>query len=201
MWMRLTLLPLVLATAGCGALSALDDAARPLEIYELRTPGIETAARRRNVELVVEEPIASGALSTERIMIRPARLQAQYLPDVRWADPAPVMLRTLLLRSLAETGAFTSVGRQPLASSGDYALLGELTDFQAEPVVGSETAEVRVRLMLRLVRERDASVVASRTFDAVEQSADTGPDSLVAAFDRATAALIAEVLPWVIAET
>ena len=55
--------------------------------------------------------------------------------------------------------------------------------------------------MLRLVRERDASVVASRTFDAVEQSADTGPDSLVAAFDRATAALIAEVLPWVIAET
>ncbi|WP_226628556.1 ABC-type transport auxiliary lipoprotein family protein [Alloyangia pacifica] len=193
-------LALALGTSGCAAISALDTASEPLDVYELQTPAIDGAAGRGWAELVVEPPIASGALSSERIMIRPAPLQAQYLPEARWSDDAPAMLQTLLVRSLAETGAFASVGRAPLGAQGDYALLGELTDFQAESYGGSADAPVSVhlRLMLRLVRERDVVVVASRTFEVRAPAADDGTASIVAAFDRAARQMISEILPWAV---
>ncbi|MBE9636776.1 ABC-type transport auxiliary lipoprotein family protein [Salipiger mangrovisoli] len=191
-------LALALGTSGCAAISALGSASEPLDIYDLQTPAIEAPARRGWAELVVEPPIASGALSTERIMIRPSPLQAQYLPGARWSDDTPVLLQTLLVRSLAETGAFASVGRAPLGAQGDYALLGELTDFQAESYGTGAPVSVHLRLMLRLVRERDAAVVASRTFEVREPATDDETATLVAAFDQATRRMVAEILPWAV---
>ncbi|MGR3803366.1 ABC-type transport auxiliary lipoprotein family protein [Marinibacterium profundimaris] len=190
-------LMLPLALPGCSALSALGG--ETLEIYELQTAPAQAQSRTRSVELVVEPPVGSGALATERIAIRPAALQVQYLPGVRWADPAPAMLQTLMLRSLSETGAFASVGRAPLGAIGDYALLSELTDFQAAVNDATPGATVTVRLIVRLVRERDARVVASRTFTAIAASADTDADSIAAAFDVATGQMLAELVPWVLA--
>lgn len=186
--------------AGCSAISALGEASQPLEIYELQTPPVpQVAARQRSVELVVEEPIASGALATERIMIRPAPLQAQYLPGVRWADTAPVMLQTLIVRSLTETGALNSVGRRPVGTIADYAVLGELTDFQAEPAVEGDSATVRLRLVLRVVRESNARVIATRSFAVTEPADGTDADSVVAAFNRACTSLLSEIVPWILA--
>ncbi|MBY6004099.1 membrane integrity-associated transporter subunit PqiC [Salipiger bermudensis] len=188
------------ALAGCGALSALEEASTPLEVYELRTPPVAQGGARRGVEVIVEEPLASGSLSTERIMIRPSALQAQYLPGVRWADPAPAMLQTLLVRSLGETGALGSVSRRPVGPRADYAVLGELTDFQAEATEGEEAGLVRVRFVLRVVRERDARVVATRSFEATELAASADPDIVVAAFDSAVSRLLPEAVGWIVAQ-
>lgn len=183
--------------SGCAAVSALSEASRPMEIYELRTPTIRpVAVERGDAELVVEEPRASGAIATERIMIRPGPLRAQYLPGVRWADPAPVMLQTLIVRSLIESGAFGSVGRRPVGMSGDYALLSELTDFQAERTEGGAT--IRVRMIMRLTSEREARIVAMRTFEATEAAVSSEADAVAAAFDRAAARLVADVVPWLL---
>ncbi|MBS0126708.1 ABC-type transport auxiliary lipoprotein family protein [Thetidibacter halocola] len=192
------ILLMILPLAGCSALSALGAASTPLEVFELRALAPEQPARRtRDVEVVVEEPVATGALATERIMIRPAPLSAQYLPGVRWADPAPAMLQTMLLRSLAETGAFNSVGRGPVGTRADYAVLGELTDFQAEVAEG-QGAQVRVRLMLRIVREGDARVTARRTFESVAPAADTDAATIVDAFDAALRSMLADMVPWIL---
>lgn len=186
--------------AGCTALSALGEASQALEIYELRTPVTQSStARPRAIELIVEEPVASGALASERIMIRPTPLQAQYLPGVRWADTAPVMVQTLLVRSLTETGALSSVGRRPVGTTADFAVLGELTDFQAETDSDGDISSVRIRLVLRIVREDDARVVATRSFVASEAATATDADSIVAAFDRANATLLSEIVPWILA--
>ncbi|MXQ09554.1 hypothetical protein GQ651_17040 [Alphaproteobacteria bacterium GH1-50] len=198
---RLLLLLLPLLATGCSAISALEDASEPLEVYELRTPQVQRAGTRRNVEVVVEEPVGSGALAVERIMIRPAPLQAQYLPGVRWADPVPVMLQTLLVRSLTEAGALGSVGRRPLGTNGDYAVLSELTDFQGESGEGVSGATIRVRLVFRIVRERNATVVATRAFSATEQSLSTDAVAIVEAFDRATTRVIADAVPWIVSHT
>ncbi|NNF23429.1 MAG: hypothetical protein HKN63_01280 [Rhodobacteraceae bacterium] len=196
--MRLSILLLTLLLPGCSAISALGQASQPLEIYELQTPAVQQAASRRNIELVVEEPSASGALAIERVMIRPAPFQAQYLPGVRWADTAPVMLQTLMVRSLTETGALGSVGRRPVGTAGDYAILSELTDFQAELADQRGGAVIRVRLILRIVRERDARVVATRTFSVTEGAASTDTDAIVAAFDLATSRLLSDAVSWII---
>lgn len=197
----LTLLTLTMTVPGCAAISALDEASQPLEVYELRAPAVRKAAVQRNIELIVEEPAASGSLATERIMIRPSALQAQYLPGVRWADTAPIMVQTLLVRSLTESGAFRSVGRLPVGIDADYALLSELTDFQAEPTREGEGAVIRVRIIFRIVRESDASVVATRAFTITEEAGSTEVNSLVRSFDRATSKMLEAVVAWVVSDT
>ena len=185
--------------SGCSAISALGQASRPLEVYELSTPTVSAAGSRRSAELVVEEPIASGALDVERIMIRPAPLQAQYLPDIRWADTAPVMIQTLLVRSLAQTNRLASVGRRPVGTLADYAVLSELTDFQAETSNEDAAATVNARMVVRLVRERDSRVIATRTFAIAEPAITNDANDIVAAFDRATSQMLSETVSWVLA--
>lgn len=191
---------LIAAIPGCTAISAVSDATRVLDVYELRTPTIQDAnLRAQPVEVVLEEPVSSGALATERVMIRPGPFQAQYLPDARWADPAPAMLQTLMVRTLAGTGAFNSVGRRPVGTIGDFAVLSELTDFQAETLGEGQGATIRVSLSIRVVRESDARVVASRTFSVTQAAPNTNPVTLVAAFDAAVSGFLVEFAPWLAA--
>jgi len=120
-----------LMLGGCAAITSISDATRPLEAYELRAPsdplGVQGSLQRH---LVIETPVASGALDTDRIMIRPGPLQTAYLPGARWVDTAPVMMQTILVRSLNDTNALRYVGRRPLSGSADYVLISELTDFR-----------------------------------------------------------------------
>jgi len=183
--------------AGCSAISAVDNATTTLEVYELRTATEGPIARGDPlpVALIVELPTTSGGLDTDRIMIRPSPLQAQYLPDVRWSETAPVMVQRLMLRSLEDTQGFRYVGRRPIGPGGDYALISELTDFQAE-ASASGGAVVTLRLTARLVREEDVEIVASRTFTSTAAVASTETPALVDGFDRASRVLMGEVAEW-----
>ena len=182
--------------AGCSAFSAVKDATATLEVYTLRAPQAETVARNpAPIDLIVEIPTTSGALDTDRIMIRPSALQAQYLPDVRWGETVPVMVQSLLLRSLEDSQGFRYVGRRPIGPGGDFAVLSEVTDFQAE-ISGGEGAVVTLRLTVRLVREEDAEIVAGRTFTATAATTSTEAPALVEGFDRATQEIMGEIVEW-----
>ena len=199
--------PLILALAtaallpGCSAISALSGAATPLDAYDLTAPADGPQARGRSTsrQLVVELPTAPGALSNDRILIRPRPLQAAYLPDAKWAEEVPVMLQTLLVRSLEDTNAFRYVGRRPLGASGDYALISELTDFQAEAAPDGKTATIRLRLTARLVREDDATVLSSRTFNTSTPVVSTDTEDLVEGFNLANQQLLSETASWILA--
>ncbi|MGB8623619.1 MAG: ABC-type transport auxiliary lipoprotein family protein [Paracoccaceae bacterium] len=198
----LAVIAALFAISGCSALSAIGDVSKALEVYELRPPADVVAARGRplSTDVVVELPTTSGALATDRIMIRPNPLQAQYLPDVRWSEPTPVMVQTLMLRAIEASQAVRYVGRRPLGASGDYAIVTEIVDFQAEVADNDETARVRMRIIVRLVREDDASIAASRTFTADATAASLETPALVAAFDAASNRLLSEFAVWVPAE-
>lgn len=183
--------------SGCSALSALSDAATPLDAYDLTAPAPPvTALNTTSRQLVVELPTAPGALSNDRILIRPHPLQAAYLPDGKWAEDVPVMLQTLMVRSFEDTGAFRYIGRNPLGTSGDYALLTELTDFQAEAAPDGKSATIRLRLTARMVREDDAQVLSSRTFNSTADVASTETLALVEGFNAASQALLTDVTTW-----
>jgi cholesterol transport system auxiliary component len=184
--------------SGCAAISAVSDAATPLDVYELRPPTAIVATSRRALQrdVIVELPTTSGALDTDRILIRPNPLQAQYLPDVRWSDTTPVTVQTLMLRSIEATGAVRYVGRTPLGVSGDYAVVTEVVDFQAEVDPTGDTATVRLQLLVRLVREQDASIVTSRTFTATAPAASTETMTVIEAFGVASDQVFAEFATW-----
>lgn len=192
---------LALALPGCAAIQALTDASTPLEVYEVRDPSGITprTGRPLPLDVVVEVPTSTGALETDRIMIRPNPLQAQYLPDVRWGDPTPEMVQNLMLRAIARSNAVRYVGRTPLGPGGDYAVVTELLDFQAEVAEG-DTALIRQGFIARLVREADASIVVTRTFQASAVSPTLDTPQLVVAFDAASNQIFSEFAVWVAGE-
>lgn len=187
------------ALSGCAAITAVSDAATPLDVYELRAPAsIEPSGGRVLArDVIIEIPTTSGALATDRIMIRPNALQAQYLPDVRWSEPTPVMVQTLMLRSVEATGVVRYVGRKPLGVSGDFALVTEVIDFQADVVPETDTANVQITLLVRIVRERDASIVATRRFTAIAVAATTETAVVIDAFSAASDQVFDAFAQWV----
>ncbi|SLN51328.1 hypothetical protein ROJ8625_02556 [Roseivivax jejudonensis] len=184
---------------GCSALSALGEATSVLDVYELRAPEAVPQGGARALDVIVEEPTTTGALATDRIMIRPSALQAQYLPDARWGEEVPVMVQSLMLRTLQETEAFRYAGRTPLGLSGDIAIVTDIIDFQAEADESGEGAEVRLRMRVQLVREEGVRIIASRTFESSARAADTATPSLVAAFDAASDRLFVAFAEWALA--
>lgn len=186
----------LLALTGCTTLGAFERAAAPLEVYELSTPRTARAATPRPLDVIVELPVASGAIATDRVMIRPAPLQAQYLPDARWADPLPQAIQTLMVRTLTDTGALRYVGRSPLGLGGDFAVLTEITDFQAKAT--GPGAAIRLRMVVRLVRERDAKVVSTRVIETTAQAATTESADIVVAFDEAAGEAMQAFAAWLL---
>lgn len=193
---RVLAVMLVLAvTPGCGALLGGDT--EPLDAYELRVPAdLPQAARQGTRTLSIEQPGTTGGLAIDRIMIRPTPLQAFYLPGARWTADAHLMVHGMLLRAFEDTGALSYVGRRPLGATGDFVLLSDLTDFQAELSQDGESVAVRVRLMARLVREEDATVRSARAFQAVVPAASDAAFDVVTAFDSATGIVLRDLTGW-----
>ena len=184
-----------LALAGCAGLGG----GPALDAFELRAPTeAPVAGRSLARDVVVEVPEAGPALNIDRIMIRPNPLQAQYLPGARWTGDAPVMLQGLIVRTLQDANAFRHVGRRPLGPGADFALVSELTDFQAEQ--GPDGTMVRIRLLARLVREQDAVVIASRSFQTTAPVPSLDTLDVVQSFDGATDAMLRDLAAWVLGQ-
>jgi cholesterol transport system auxiliary component len=79
--------------------------------YDLQPAVGAKRGGRKSRMLVFARPQASAALTTDRIMIEPYAASITYLPDARWSDEVPVLLQTLLIRSISETGRVVYVGR------------------------------------------------------------------------------------------
>jgi cholesterol transport system auxiliary component len=180
--------------AACGAVSK---AQAPLDAYTLSPLPVSARSHGSSRHLVVELPTSSGALATDRILIKPNALQAEYLPKGRWVDQVPVLLQTLLVASLQNSGAFRLVGRDGAGLTPDYVLLVEVNDFQAEaPLPDSPLTLVRVSLSITMVREEDGSLIASRRFDQTATATSADTLALVGAFDAATRQVLSDAVAW-----
>ncbi len=181
----------------CGTLSAVSGASEELEAFTL-SPARPAPAAQGSRHIVVPPPTAGGAIATDRILVKPNRLQAAYLPGGRWVDPAPVLFQSLTVASLQNSGVFRLVGRDDAGLIPDLSLLLDLSDFQAEaPAAEGGTWTVRVAARASLVDEADRSIRASRRFEATAPAASDGTITLVSAFEVATAQVLSEMTGWV----
>lgn len=183
---------------GCSALGALSDASARMDAYTLSPVAYSASPAAGRSHLVVELPTSAGAIASDRILIKPLPFQAEYLPDGRWTEPAPALLQTLLVASFQNSGGFRLVGRVGAGLKPDYTLMTELQSFHAEPAAGGVKGAltVRVSAMMTIIRESDRRIVASRHFVAAAATASDDGKSVVAGFDTATRALLAEVVDW-----
>ena len=182
---------------GCSAISALSGASAELDAYTLSAVQPATVSTR-DIHLVVAVPTSAGALATDRILIKPSTLQAQYLPDGRWTDTTPVLFQTLLLSSLQNSGGFLLVDRDGAGLMPDYTVMTELKAFQAEPGgVKNAVVPVRIAVTMTLIRERDRAIMASRDFAATANASSDKTPALVPAFDAALRQVLTDAANWV----
>lgn len=179
---------------GCGTLPALMGEPER-DVFELRPPAAVTGCGRASIgDLIIEPPKARGTLDSNRIMIRPSALQTQYLPDAQWGDTVPEMLQRLLVQSFGATGSFGYVGRAPLGISGDYALISEIEDFNAELTSGG--AVVRLTVGAQMVSEMEAEIVSRGRFAATVPAASTRTADLIPAFDAGARQVVTQMTEW-----
>lgn len=184
---------------GCAAISALGGSA-PLQGYELSDTAPVTAARTVDRQVTVEVPESSGALMTDRVLIRPSGIEASYLPGAQWTDDAPLMVQTLMVRALQGSGGFAYVGRDPLGLSGDYAILTELSALEGQITAGAdgETVSGVVEMRLSVVRENDARVLGTTIIREARPAASDAAADVTAALDQAMQAAVAKATRFVL---
>ena len=158
-------------------------------------PGLPTV----DWQLLVHETSSSAGLNTVRIALRETPLSMDYFASVAWSARAPDMVHTLLIESLENTRRIVSVGRQEVGLRGDYMLVPELREFQAEFLTaGPPTAHVS--MSVKLVRLPERQIVAIETFDVRVPAVDERFPSIITAFDTALGRVLRHLVEWVLRE-
>jgi cholesterol transport system auxiliary component len=146
-------------------------------------------------QLVVDVPVADAALNTARIALRRNPVLLDYYGDSNWTDTAPLMVQTLLIESFENTRKIVGVGRQSVALRGDYSLISDLREFQAE-YDKSAIPNVRVRLNAKLVKMPERVIVGSINAEFVEPAEGSDLASVVYAFDQALGKTLKRIVEW-----
>ncbi|HEM8019371.1 TPA: membrane integrity-associated transporter subunit PqiC [Enterobacter chengduensis] len=184
---------------GLSACSVLPKAA-PMVTYKLPDYHIAKGSTPRAVPgpgaLRVYAPESSRVLDSERLFIAQPDGRLSAWQGVRWADPAPVLLRDRIVEAFMRDGRSTSVITDSTPMSADMELRSTLRAFQLE-YRGTE-AIAAVRLDVQLVDPAKRTAIASRRFEAIQATGSKREADVVSAFGVATDILAGQIVEWAV---
>jgi len=193
----LALVTLTLATlplAGCGGLLSNPT---PRSLYQVAAatsfaPGLPHTA----AQLTIGPVDAPAGLDTTRIALSRTPLSLDYFADVAWSDRTPAMVRTALLASAQNSGAFAAVGSDTFNLRADYLLKTELRDFEA--VYDSQRAgpTATVEMSLTLVKLPGDTVAAQTVVSQRQPAASNAIPDIVGAFNTALDKTLQQAVGW-----
>jgi len=145
--------------------------------------------------LVIDKPLASDALDSSSIAVRPAPGELQAYADAQWSDPAPDMLQTTLVQAFEDSGKIASVGRQSTGLHGDFALLLDLRRFESvyDDPARPPSAVIEVQAKLLASGNR---VLATRNFQVTVPARSKEVPQVVDAFRGAMTDLTEQMVGW-----
>lgn len=183
--------------SACGGVSLLGPAGPPPNVYDLSPKStFDDDLPTVSWQLVVEEPVASRALDTDRIMIKSSPLEIGAISGARWSDRAPRMIQTRLVESFENSERIVAVGRQVIGLRGDYNLKSELREFQVEYFGDEENGSVLVRMNFKIISMPGGNIIASTTFERREELQGEGMDAIITAFDDALGGVMKRAVQW-----
>lgn len=193
---RLVLAAAAAAPAGCSwFLPGQGDPARLFTLTPKSTfsPDLPTVSW----QLVVEPPVAAAGLNTTRIALQRTPVNLDYFARANWSDTAPLLVQTLLIESFENTGRIVAVARESVRLRPDYLLQTELREFFAEYFPEPRQPPlVRARVIAKLVRVADRSIIAATTVERTERATGHDIDSIALAFDEALGGVLKRVVEW-----
>lgn len=173
--------------AGCAAILPTP----AVETYDLAAAEPSKATAGRSLQVLVAEPTSDRAFDTDRIVVRPSATEIAYFSGAQWADRLPRLLQSRLVAALEASGRFRAAGRPGQGLAIDRQIVTEIRAFDYEASAG----RVVIALSVKTMDDRTGRVLAAESFRAEEPSGDDAK-SAVAAFDRAQARLLPEIVAW-----
>jgi cholesterol transport system auxiliary component len=191
---------LAFALPGCASLTSLNSAATPTDLY-LLTPKstFDPSLPRLRQQIVVAEPTATAAVSTDRIAVQPSALEVEYLPRARWVDRAPLIIQSLLIESYENSGRVDAVGRSAIGLSADYIIVTDVREFQAkvpDNAPDGAALQAHVRLNIKIVYADVDRIIASSSFEKLVTTASDDTIDVVDAFDQALGSTMRNAVEW-----
>ena len=183
-----------LLLSGCGAIPGLGPAPNFYDLPPKTT--FSSSLPKVNWQLDIPEPLADGALDTDRIPLKTSPIEIKYFADSRWVDRIPSLVQTLMVESFENSGKIVGVGRESSDLRADYSLISELRQFQAEYIENDKIPTIRVQLNVKLVREPRQDIIAFRTFEDRYMAKAGDIQSVVLAFNEAINKVLREVVEW-----
>jgi cholesterol transport system auxiliary component len=150
--------------------------------------------------IVVQRPRAAAALDTDRIAVGAAGNRFEYYSAAAWAEPAPQMVQQQIVSALSATGQFGGgVFAAPARVPAELSLDLELRRFEAvargaDASAASAAPVVHVQMQASLVDTRRGVRVTSFVAEAAVPADANRLAAVVAAFERASAQVVGEVV-------
>jgi cholesterol transport system auxiliary component len=193
--LRLAALALAPAAAGCSSL--IPGTGTPPQIYVLMRkttfpPDLPSVSR----QLLVSTPIAPAEIDTTRVALTRSPTTIDYFANAAWSDRAPAMVQSLLIESFEQTGKIVSVSRDLAVLRADYILMSELRRFEAHYENGDAPPTVMVRLLVRLVKMPDRTIIGDDLADGRETAARNNMDAIIEAYNEALGSVMKRLVTW-----
>jgi cholesterol transport system auxiliary component len=186
----MALLPL----SGCGSL--LESSLAAPQTYVLRLP----AAAATDIAItagsvLVQRPEAGPGLESNRIALLRSDRRFDFYAASLWAAPTPDVVEALVVDALRNTGTFSAVFDDAAPYAPRYDLRITLRRFEADytNTAGGAAPTVHVVLDCTLGRHRDRALLANFTARGSAPAAEDRLAPVVAAFEAAATAAIAEI--------
>ena len=123
--------------------------------------------------------------------------EAQYIAESRWVAPASVLFDQAVLAAFDAAPGRVRLLSRGEAGRADYVLRLDVRNFETRYEDGAEAAPtVVVRVRAALTRSRDRSVAGEEILEARVPAGGNRVGAIVAAYDRATADVIGQLVRW-----
>lgn len=144
------------------------------------------------LQLGIASPEADHLLSSNRIVVYPARHLVNVYEGARWHENTPDMLQARLIEGLQQRQLFKGVNSDRLPH--DLLLLSELRHFQSE--YDTQPPSVHIQLDVQLVHGVDYRPISTKSLTHRVTASSTALTDVVDAFGQASDALTEALAHW-----
>lgn len=187
--------------AGC--VNVLPQAGPAPQIYRLEgapqaaMSAAVASAAHAELTIVVPEPLASRALSSDRVAVMMGGDHLSYAAGARWSERAPLVVQDHVLRAFEDDGRIGAAVRPEDGVQTDFELRLDMIRFEAVYRDGEAAAPTAmVELRAKLVDRRSRDLLASRRFDAEATAGENRLGAIIAAFDGAMNQISPALVDW-----
>ena len=189
---RITILAALVLVGACASLTKKE----PFTTYSPRytPPASATAGAPVRWQLSIDTPLASDAIDSTRMLVMPSPGALETYKGGRWADTAPLVLRTLLIQAFQDSKRIAGVGALTSGMHGDFLLAIDLYAFETQYVDGAPRATIR--LNARLTDQSTNRVTAAHMFESGAPVAGTTAADASIAFEQALNEVLPQIVAW-----